>query len=688
MSNFDIYYSQVNKQLQLELNERAAAGVRRRTKDYSFIVENVANVELIAYDGDNYLDNQQVPLDRLGILGGNTVRTGDYLPAGFLKNSSDPKNVLRTKPFLTGVDVEITDQSRGYLNKGKIKIYVPDPGRDLDLIEDTFCKFGRCVKIRIVHPESAILTENKLSDSELVDYSDLVNLYPNTSESDFRKMNELNFNGKILTFSYSYDTDGSATVDIDIIGTTGTYIAVSTYISNNNDSVPTEEKDQESRVITDRNNFYYEIETDVQAKIKEVLGENTRPIEIKYDTTKEDLNILYAPMYKLDNNNNTDQDYQTFISLGLFIKYVNDFILDRIRSSNTIQDNQTNNIPRIICDDQFCKSIYYSELVSASPQQLLLWPGRGGGTFNVYGTDADNQQKRVFSSAEPVTAGIVDQVNNNKILRPSRIYINVELIKDLINTIDNDEQNLNNDVSVQKLLFELAKTIEINTGSAFRLRLTQHPEKDDILLYYDTNYYDPSIAVQEYFLPVFASNGGKTVCRDISITAKIPTALKEMIYGIQSGTSTKQVVSLSNAYIYSDTETRESLRADHRRKHEDALKSLEQKKLGFAKQPDGDTTYKSLKEALSQYIVYYDVELESSLNNTKPVFPLEISFTIDGINGFKYGDVLNIQGIPAKYSKNFVFMVIGISHKVTDAGDWSTTITLVSRVRVESEPEI
>jgi hypothetical protein len=109
MSNFDIYYSQVNKQLQLELNERAAAGVRRRTKDYSFIVENVANVELIAYDGDNYLDNQQVPLDRLGILGGNTVRTGDYLPAGFLKNSSDPKNVLRTKPFLTGVDVQTPD---------------------------------------------------------------------------------------------------------------------------------------------------------------------------------------------------------------------------------------------------------------------------------------------------------------------------------------------------------------------------------------------------------------------------------------------------------------------------------------------------------------------------------------------------------------------------------------------------
>ena len=686
MSNFDIYYSQVNKQLQLELNERAAAGVRRRTKDYSFIVENIANVELIAYDGDDYLDNQQVPLDRLGILGGNTVQTGDYLPAGFLKNSSDPKNVLRTKPFLTGVDLEITDQSRGYLNKAKIKIYVPDPDRDLDLIEDTFCKFGRCVKIKIVHPESAILTENKLSDSELVDYSDLVNLYPNTSESDFRKMNELNFNGKILTFTYSYDTDGSVTVDIDILGTTGTYIAVSTYISNNNDNIPNEDKDQESRVVTTRNDFYSEIETDVQKQIRDKLGD--RPGEIKYDTTREDLNILYAPLYKLDDNNNTDQDYQTFISLGLFIKYVNDFILSRIRSSNTIQDNQINNIPRIICDDQFCKSIYYSELVSASPKEILLWPGRGDGKFNEYGAPGENQQKRVFSSANPVTAGIVDLSKDNKIFRPARIYINTEVIKTLIDTIDNNKQNPNNEISVQNLLFELAKKIETNTGSAFRLRLTQHPEKEDILLYYDTNYYDPSIAVQEYFLPVFAKNGGKTICSDISITAKIPARVQEMIYGIQAGQTTKQIVSLSNAYIYSNTEARQSMREEHRRKHEDALKSLAEKKLFVAKQPQGDTTYKSLKEALAQYVVYYDADIESSLNNTKPVFPLEISFTIDGINGFKYGDVLNIQGIPAKYSKNFVFTVIGISHKVTDTGDWSTTITLISRVRIESEPEI
>ena len=491
-------------------------------------------------------------------------------------------------------------------------------------------------------------------------------------------MNQLTFKGKVTTFSYSYSADGSVEVDIEFLGVTGTYIAVSSYLSNNNQDIPTEQRNTETRNITAQNSFYNDIEKDINEKIKEATNGSYSAIEIPYTPETTDRYILYGPMYSADNNINSENQFETFITLGLFIDYINNFILSRIQSPNTLENNQVNNIPRIICDDEFCKSIYFSEIVSASPNNILLWPGTSDGKFNEYGTTQDVQLKKAFSSVVATSNGLSDVFNNNKIFRPSRIYINTKVIKRIIDNIQSNKP----DVSVQDMLVLLSNEIEQATGSAFRIRLTQHPELDSVLYYYDINYYDPSIAVQEFYLPVFAQDGGRTICREVSITNKVPDTLKKMIYGIRGGTSSDQPITLTNAYIYSTPDERQKLRDDHKKNHANALSDLAKKKLAFAQQPGGETVYNSLKKSLQQYITYYDENIETSLNNTKPIFPLEISFTIDGINGFKYGDVLNIRGIPGRYSRNFVFMITGISHKVNAQGNWSTTISLVSRVRI------
>jgi hypothetical protein len=61
---------------------------------------------------------------------------------------------------------------------------------------------------------------------------------------------------------------------------------------------------------------------------------------------------------------------------------------------------------------------------------------------------------------------------------------------------------------------------------------------------------------------------------------------------------------------------------------------------------------------------------------------MELEFTIDGINGFKYGDVLSFAGLPARYTRSFVFTVLGITHKVSTTGEWLTTIKCNPRVRI------
>jgi hypothetical protein len=67
------------------------------------------------------------------------------------------------------------------------------------------------------------------------------------------------------------------------------------------------------------------------------------------------------------------------------------------------------------------------------------------------------------------------------------------------------------------------------------------------------------------------------------------------------------------------------------------------------------------------------------LNNA--VYPIDLSITIDGINGFKFGDTLTTQMIPRIYNTdyNMVFTVSKIIHSVKEK-DWQTTIETKSRI--------
>ena len=80
MSN--ILYSQVDENLQTELNLRGNSGKTRTTDDINFMVSKLANVQLTAYE-DNNSDPTKIVKEH-GILGGQTVRAGRYLPSSFL----------------------------------------------------------------------------------------------------------------------------------------------------------------------------------------------------------------------------------------------------------------------------------------------------------------------------------------------------------------------------------------------------------------------------------------------------------------------------------------------------------------------------------------------------------------------------------------------------------------------------
>ena len=83
----NIFYSEVDKNLLLELDARAAAGTKNRSdRDLNYMLGTSANVEISAFQGEN----AQTPV--IQTLGGYNVRTGRYLPGG-------PAGYLNETPY-------------------------------------------------------------------------------------------------------------------------------------------------------------------------------------------------------------------------------------------------------------------------------------------------------------------------------------------------------------------------------------------------------------------------------------------------------------------------------------------------------------------------------------------------------------------------------------------------------------
>ena len=676
----DIYYSQVNKSLQTEIIKRAEAGSKSRTtKDLRFMLEQVANAELVAYESANITkDSTPIPAS---ILGGETVLGDSFMPNGPTGFLSRP--VHRTRPYLTNVSISINDQSRGFINKATVSITIPDPGSDLDEMESIYCVPGRAVRLKIQHPESAVMSEeNKLVDDELTSFETLKSVYPNLTDDEIRAMNAVTFNGKISTFSFSFKENGSVELSLEMLGATGTYINVSAYVSEVSNQLENTEKDAEPGTTNNIVSFYDTIYQDITKRLTDAgVKTNGNEINTELIVDNKEYQSILVGTFRSVNNNNSTTSAEYFISVGMLVYYINTYLLKKIEDGTT---------PEIVCTDDICRSIYYEKIVSADPTKVLLWPGKGKTKTNVYpaSTDYVTEQNSetnsnvtqivAYSKVIPVTSGFNVTTDDQKVAYPARIYVNISIIKDLLASRVAE----NKEVTVKDILNTVSLQISSNTGRAYNLKLIQDPIAEK-LLFYDTNFKDPSREIaQEFEIPTYMSEVGITAVRSMTLTTRVPESIKSMIYGLSSGITTTQQVGMYSPYVFATPEVKEEIKQKHAEEHRQAVASLEKSKYTYAAKPNRTTAVPELREAVAKYVTYYTEDIEESIKATAPAFPMEAEITMDGINGFKYGDVLNLSGIPRKYRDTFVFMVINITHDVSEQGDWSTKLKLLARVRL------
>jgi hypothetical protein len=117
-------------------------------------------------------------------------------------------------------------------------------------------------------------------------------------------------------------------------------------------------------------------------------------------------------------------------------------------------------------------------------------------------------------------------------------------------------------------------------------------------------------------------------------------------------------------------------------KYREYLIDLQVAKLKFAKDPTSSTNLQNLSSTMIRHVQYPTPNIRDSMNLATPIIPFDVTVTIDGINGFRYGDVLDFPALPSRYRKDVVFSVINVNHTISNDGDWTTTLRCIMRPKI------
>lgn len=698
----EIFYSEVYKTLQAELDARARSGRNRTTRDLNYMLTKVANVEVTAFEDQKH---EKV----LFTLGGGEVLKDAYTAkggTGFLSTTEWAvtdrgvtndfiDNSYRVPPFITSADIQLNDHAMGLLNTATIVITIPNPYRDLSLIESIFARPGRAIRIKIAHPETALANGTAIIDKlKLPEQFKQLQDFAVTEVTDkLSKLNEVEFDGLIISFSYVYNTDGTVTLTVFLRGVSDVYTDVSMFIPPN-DSTTTVESPEFSEKLT--LTFYETLYNSVDESIKKTIDDSKKAaleagnsiISLTPDAYGKTIQHIYDIGWMYHKNwNNLEARY---ITLGYLVEEINRQLL--------VKQNSLVPSARIICADSICFSNVFPEIVSADPVNIYL-PGLGS-------SPSSTEQYGTYTSGNPRNWSIAGAGSNRPAdyqestrAYPSRMLINLELIK----TIYVKLQGTTDEFTVTKFLEVLSGYISAALGGAVNMKIITFPisKLDKVLLYYDSNYLGDINKVNPYSLPMFANHPSGSVVREFEMQSKLPQNAQSLMYTInQSDTISEELIAPFMSFMYNNSKVTRTVSGNkiaetsvsavgndvekkfndqYAETHKKYVTELNKAKSAFTlTKPETRTT---LETALKKYIQYPTPEIKTSALMISPIYPVEVGFTIDGINGFKYGDALNFDALPARYKNNTTFSVISIVHTINTSGEWTTKIRCIMRPR-------
>lgn len=253
------------------------------------------------------------------------------------------------------------------------------------------------------------------------------------------------------------------------------------------------------------------------------------------------------------------------------------------------------------------------------------------------------------------------------------------------------EQNSTNIAfkNITSFFEEIVKEINANSGDMYNLTSIMRPQDDNV------KNNRAILSIEDKNVPVCYGQGVKPlffhasihtpVMKSVSVSSKVPGPMAASVYVEKHGIDRGKTAGANGApdkmgkpksSPNSDTQNAETGATSLLKEADNALQE-QKKRIG------PETGFNSAwSEAFRGNLLKYkrNASGQKSWQNLQ-IYPVEWTLTLDGINGFRFGDIINTSLLPAGYIDvgKMVFMITKISHSVKD-GSWETTINTQARI--------
>jgi hypothetical protein len=177
----------------------------------------------------------------------------------------------------------------------------------------------------------------------------------------------------------------------------------------------------------------------------------------------------------------------------------------------------------------------------------------------------------------------------------------------------------------------------------------------------------------------------KPLIKNISLSSKPPGPLATAAYAQARGSKSGKQVPPSNSDVSVATKKEKEL-TEFDKQYTEATKTYSDAITKAKEQGFNEAWSDKVRSSLVK-IKKMKVDGKGDSNGAhwlnKAIYPIDLTITIDGIAGFKFGDVISTSLIPKQYTKyDMVFTITKISHSIKD-GMWETTLNTKSRISMD-----
>lgn len=292
----------------------------------------------------------------------------------------------------------------------------------------------------------------------------------------------------------------------------------------------------------------------------------------------------------------------------------------------------------------------YDWMKSAYPTEVI-WD-----TLPGYGTTAINPPISTYSAGNGTFS------NQNGIRREfGGIWFNVDFLKATWRKFFAEAATAVTEKNITGFLNELCKRANECTGDSIQLAATMvekismcgGPGPREVILSVEDMSYSPNVSIFK-----FEASMIRPMIKSVNISCTAPSAIATAAYVGPAGGDLDTPT--SEATPYAGFPTAELT----------AMEGIVD--LYGINSVWGDSYRAILKKCKKSTANHHSI--------TRTVYPVNFAVTVDGISGFKFGDAVTTNLLPAGYAGAMFFTVTKINHKV-DATSWETTINTVARMR-------